>query len=129
MQNVLELVSRILLSAIFLMAGTTKILAYQETARFMELSGVADWLLPFVIVAELGLPILIIIGWHTRLAAVALGSFTVLTALLFHVDFGDQIQVMLFMKNVAMAGGLLLLAVHGAGGFSLDYRNNTRWAN
>ena len=126
MINLLELISRILLSSIFLAAGIIKIIAYPKAAAYMELSGVADWLLPIVIVSELALPIMIMIGWHTRFAAVALGLFTVLTALLFHVDFNEQLQVMMFMKNVAMAGGLLLLAVHGAGSLSIDHARQSK---
>ena len=121
MKNVLELISRILLSTIFLLAGITKIVAYQDAAAYMELAGVADWLLPVVIAGEVVLPILIIVGWYTRISAIALGIFTIVTALLFHVDFSDQMQVIMFLKNVAMAGGLLLLAVHGAGVLSMDH--------
>lgn len=86
----------------------------------MELAGVADWLLPLVIASEILLPVMIMLSWHTRAAAVALGIFTVLTALIFHVDFGDQIQLDMFMKNVTIAGGLFLLSLYGAGMLSID---------
>ncbi len=120
--SIVELVSRILLSAIFLISTVGKMTAYAATQRYMELQGVADWLLPVVVAAEIILPLMVILGWHTRLAAFSLGAFAVLTALLFHIDFGDQIQLVMFMKNVSMAGGFLLLAVHGAGRFSLDHQ-------
>ena len=122
MTNLFEFLSRVLPSAIFLLSSVGKLSDYRGTQQYMELQGVADWLLPVVIVAEMVLPVLVILGWHTRLAALALGAFTVLTALLFHIDFGDQVQFIMFMKNVAIAGGFALLAVHGAGSWSFDAR-------
>lgn len=64
-----ELISRVLLSAIFLISSIWKISDYAATQRYMELQGVSDWLLPIVIVAEILLSVMVILGWHTRLAA------------------------------------------------------------
>jgi putative oxidoreductase len=79
-------------------------------------------LLPLVIATELLGSIAIILGWKTRIVAFLLAGFTLLSALLFHNDFANQIQMVMFLKNVSIAGGFLLLVVHGAGPISLDRR-------
>lgn len=79
-------------------------------------------LLPLVILLEVGGGLAIIAGWQTRIISIALAVFTVVAAVIFHNNFSDQMQMIMFMKNVAIAGGFILLAVHGAGGYSLDSR-------
>ena len=115
-----ELAGRILISLIFVAAGASKITGYAGTQAYMESQGVPGALLPLVILTELGGGILVILGLWTRAAAFALGGFSALAALLFHANFGDQMQQILFMKDFAMAGGFLFLVAHGAGAFSLD---------
>ncbi|MBL4851829.1 MAG: DoxX family protein [Gammaproteobacteria bacterium] len=115
-------IGRVLISLIFIMAGFSKITGYAGTVGYMESQGVPGALLPVVIATELGLGILVLIGWQTRIAAFLLAGFTVLTALFFHADFGDQTQSIMFMKNIAIAGGLLFLVAHGAGILSVDNR-------
>jgi putative oxidoreductase len=66
----------------------------------------------------------IIAGWQTKLVSIALAAFTVVAAVIFHNNFSDQMQMIMFMKNIAIAGGLILLAIHGAGSYSLDSRRN-----
>ena len=122
MSNLLELVGRILLSLIFFTSGLSKIGGYAATQGYMESQGVPGMLLPLVIVLELLAPLLIAVGWQTRLAALALAAFSVAAAVLFHADFGNQMQMIMFMKNISIAGGFLLLAAHGAGAWSLDRR-------
>lgn len=117
-----SVVARVLLAHIFVMAGMNKIVGYAGTQGYMESMGVPGMLLPLVILVEVGAGLAIIIGWQTRLAAFALAGFTVLSALIFHNNLGEQMQMIMFMKNLAIAGGLLLLAEHGAGAFSLDNR-------
>lgn len=117
-----SVVARVLLAHIFVMAGMNKIVGYAGTQGYMESMGVPGMLLPLVILVEVGAGLAIIIGWQTRLAAFALAGFTILSALIFHNNLGDQMQMIMFMKNLAIAGGLLLLAEHGAGAFSLDNR-------
>ena len=105
------------------MAGIGKLGAgYAGTQGYMESMGVPGMLLPLVIALEIGGAILIIAGLFTRMTAVALGAFTVLSAVLFHADFADQMQQIMFMKNLAIAGGFLFLAVGGAGTWSVDAR-------
>jgi len=84
--------------------------------------GVPGGLLPIVISLELGGAIALIVGWQTRVVAFLLAGFAVVSALIFHTHFADQIQMIMFWKNVSIAGGLLLLVVHGAGPLSLDWR-------
>ena len=115
-----DLTARILLSAMFFMAGLSKIGAYAGTQGYMESQGVPGFLLPVVIGVEIIAPVLLVAGWQTRYAAIALAGFTATSALLFHLDFADQIQSIMFMKNMAITGGLLLLATHGAGELSID---------
>jgi putative oxidoreductase len=125
MEKVSQLVARVLLGHIFLLAGVSKISAYEGTQGYMDALGVPGVLLPLVILLEVGGGLAIIAGWKTRWTAIALAAFSVVSAAIFHNNFGDQTQMIMFMKNIAIAGGFLLLAVHGAGAYSLDNRRNT----
>ncbi|MGW8227299.1 MAG: DoxX family protein [Gammaproteobacteria bacterium] len=122
MEKYVNLAGRILLAHIFLLAGVNKITGYSGTQGYMEAMGVPGMLLPLVIILEIGGALALIAGWQTRLAAYALALFSIVSALIFHSNLGDQMQMILFMKNWAMAGGLLVLAANGAGAFSLDNR-------
>ncbi|MCB1691144.1 MAG: DoxX family protein [Pseudomonadales bacterium] len=115
-----ELVSRVFLSALFLMGGLGKIAGYAGTQAYMDSMGVPGALLPLVIALEVGGGIAIVAGLFTRWVAFVLGGFSVISALVFHSNFGDQTQSIMFMKNVAIAGGFGLLFVNGAGAWSLD---------
>ena len=122
MDKYANLAGRILLAHIFLLAGLNKITGYSGTQTYMEAMGVPGMLLPLVILLEVGGALALIVGWQTRWAAYALALFSIVSALIFHSNLSDQIQMILFMKNWAMAGGLLVLAANGAGAFSLDQR-------
>jgi putative oxidoreductase len=117
-----QLTGRILISSIFIMAGINKINGYAGTQGYMESMGVPGALLPLVILLELGGGLALLLGWQTRLAAFLLAGFTVLSAMIFHANFGDQMQSILFMKNLAMAGGLLFLVAGGRHDWSIDAR-------
>ncbi len=117
-----SVIARGLLAHIFILAGMNKIMGYAGTQGYMESMGVPGMLLPLVILVEVGAGLAVLVGWQTRLAAYALAGFTVVSAVIFHSNLGDQTQMIMFMKNFAIAGGLLLLAEHGAGAFSLDKR-------
>jgi putative oxidoreductase len=115
------LAGRVLLAAIFLLSGFGKLGAgYAATQGYMEAMGVPGALLPLVILAELAGGLAILAGVLTRWAAWGLALFTLASAILFHAEFGDQNQMIHFLKNLALAGGLLLLATHGAGRWSFD---------
>ena len=114
--------ARILLALIFILAGINKISGYEGTQGYMEAFGIPGMLLPLVILTEVGLGTFIVIGFQTRLAAFLLAGFTLISALIFHHNFDDQVQFLFFMKNLAIAGGFLALMVAGAGPLSLDNR-------
>ena len=124
MEKISQLIARVLLGHIFLLAGLSKIGAYEGTQGYMDAMGVPGALLPLVILLEVGGGLAIIGGWKTQWTAITLAVFSVISAAIFHNNFGDQIQMIMFMKNIAIAGGFLLLAVHGAGAYSLDNRRN-----
>jgi len=120
-----ELIGRLLLAQIFLMAGIHKITAYAGTQGYMEAMGVPGMLLPLVILLEVGGGLMLILGWKARWAATAMGIFSLAAAAIFHHNFTDQMQMIMFMKNLSIAGGMFVLAVHGAGVLSLDGRSRT----
>ncbi|MCK5386537.1 MAG: DoxX family protein [Gammaproteobacteria bacterium] len=117
-----SVVARILLAHIFVLAGMNKIMGYAGTQGYMEMMGVPGMLLPLVIILELGGGLALVAGWQARWVAFALAGFSVISALIFHNNLADQVQMIMFMKNLAIAGGLLLIAEHGAGAYSLDNR-------
>jgi putative oxidoreductase len=119
--NTSSLAGRVLLSAIFISAGVSKLGAgYAGTQGYMESMGISGALLPLVIVTEIMAGLAVLLGFKTRVAALVLAGFSLLAAVLFHFDFSDQMQSILFMKNLAIAGGLLTLVAHGSGAFAID---------
>ncbi|MGH8050380.1 MAG: DoxX family protein [Arenimonas sp.] len=119
-----ELAGRILLSTLFLLSGAGKITAYAATAGYMTSVGVPGAVLPLVIALEVIGALAIMLGWHTRKVAFVLAGFTLATGVLFHNNFADQIQMIMFLKNVSITGAFLLLVANGAGRFSLDARKS-----
>ncbi len=114
---------RFLISLIFVTSGLSKLASFSGTQAYMESAGVPGVLLPAVIAIELLGGLAIILGWHTRIAAFLLAGFSLLSAVLFHADFGDQIQMVMFMKNLGLAGGFLMMVALGAGPWSIDNRS------
>jgi len=125
MEKLSTFAGRILMAQIFLLAGISKISAYEGTQGYMESVGVPGMLLPLVIALEIGGGLALIIGWKARWAAAALAGFSIVSALIFHNNFADQMQMIMFMKNFAIAGGLMFLVAHGAGAFSFDNASQT----
>ena len=121
MNQVIELAGRLFLGHIFLLAGLNKLgEGYAGTAGYMESMGVPAGLLPLVIATEIVAGLMVIVGFKVKWAAYALVGFTVVASVVFHSNLADQMQMILFMKNLSIMGGLLLLSVHGAGRFSID---------
>ena len=120
MANIADLIGRILISALFLLNGIFKISNYDGTIGWMESFGMPGILLIPAIILEIAGPVLIIIGYKTKLAAGLLSLFCIATAFIFHNDFANQMQLTSFLKNIALAGGFLILFVNGAKGLSLD---------
>lgn len=121
-QNLALLAGRIMLSTMYITAGYSKLMGFSSggTQKFMESAGVPGVLLPLVILTELGFGLMVLVGFKTRFAAFMLAGFTIVAALLFHFKLADQMQALLFWKNVAVTGGFLALMVAGAGAFSVD---------
>ena len=118
-----ELAGRILLASLFLLSGLSKLGGgYAGAAGYMQAVGLPTALLPLVIALEVLGAAAIIVGFQTRLVAFLLAGFSLVSALIFHSHFGDQIQMIMFLKNVSIAGGFLLLVANGAGPLSLDRR-------
>ncbi|AZC32199.1 DoxX family protein [Pseudomonas chlororaphis] len=120
----ISLIGRVLLSAIFILSGFSKVAAPAAMVGYIQSVGLPfpQLALGIAIAVELGGGLLLIAGYRTRLVALGLAVFSVATALAFHNNLGDQNQFIHFFKNIAMAGGLLQVVAYGAGRFSLDAR-------
>lgn len=117
-----ELGGRILLASLFLISGLAKISGYGATAGYMASMGVSPALLPIVIATEVLGSVAVIVGWRTRIAAFLLAGFTLIAGGIFHNNFADQTQLIMFLKDIAITGALLMLVANGAGPLSLDRR-------
>ena len=113
MANFFDLLGRIFISSIFLLSSYNKIFNYSGTISWMEGFGIPGFFLAPAIILEIILPILIIVGYKTQLSASLLAMFCIATALIFHLDFSDQIQTIQLLKNFGLAGGFLFIAIHG----------------
>lgn len=120
LQRAAQPAGRVLLASLFLAAGLGKITGYAATAGYMQAMGVPGFLLPLVIALEVGGGLALILGWQARLSAFLLAGFSLVSALIFHANLADPVQQVMFLKNVSIAGGLLLVVAHGAGAWSLD---------
>jgi putative oxidoreductase len=118
--NLTDLAGRVLLGLLFLLSGLGKLAAYSATAAFMSSARVPGALLPAVITTEVIGALATMLGWKTRIFAVLLAGFSLLTAIVFHHNFADQMQMIEFLKDVSIAGGFLLLVAKGAGRLSID---------
>lgn len=124
MNNLLLLVGRVLLAAIFILAGLGKFADIAGTAGYIGSVGLpAPTLLAWLSgVFEVVTGLAVLVGFRTREAAWALTAFSVVAALIFHNNLGDQMQMVMFLKNIAIAGGFLALIVAGAGAYAVDAR-------
>ena len=121
MNDLYTLLGRAGLSLIFILSGIAKVgTGYAGTQTYMEAMGVPGALLPLVILLEIVGGVAILAGALTRWTAVGLAIFSAASAFLFHFDLADKGQFINFMKNIAITGGFLVLAAHGAGRFSID---------
>lgn len=111
---------------IFIFSGFTKITGYAATQGYMESMGVLGMLLPLVIAVELLGGIAILLGFKARLVAILMAGFSIVSALLFHQFWIDESQMNPFMKNIAMAGGFLMIFAHGPGAYSIDNSHTRR---
>jgi putative oxidoreductase len=121
-KSYVDVVGRVLIAAVFVLSGWGKVAAYAGTQTYMQHAGVPGGLLPLVILLELGGGIAIVIGLYTRPVALLLAGFSLLAGLLFHAGSADQMQQIMFLKNLGLAGGFLFLVANGAGRLSVDAR-------
>lgn len=121
-RNLISLISRVLISALFLMSGVNKILHPVATQEYMASYGMplTGLFMLAAIVVELGGGLSVLLGYKARWGATALAIFLVPATLIFHTNFGDQIQTIMFMKNLAILGGLLMIIQYGSGRIALD---------
>lgn len=112
--------ARMLMALIFILSGLSKIGAADAIRGYMEAMHVPGFLLWPTIIFEIAAGLFVVLGYRTRVVAVMLAGFCVVTAAVFHNQFADQIQMIMFLKNIAMTGGFVLLASVGPGRYSLD---------
>jgi putative oxidoreductase len=122
MQNLAMLMGRVLLAAMFFWTGYGRLMSLTSIHNYVADWGVPGALKPVLVAWEIGAGLLLLTGFHTRAAAVALAVFCVLSGFLVHLHDGDEIQLIDFMKNMALTGGFLYVAACGAGSYSLDAR-------
>ncbi|MDU8925986.1 DoxX family protein [Alisedimentitalea sp. MJ-SS2] len=125
-------IGRFMLALIFIMAGAQKITGYAGTQAYMDMMGVPGALLPLVILTELGGGIALLLGWQVRIVAFLLAGFTLLSGLVFHFlpslgmeGMEAQTQMISFMKNVSIAGGMMMIVALGSGAYSIGNRRTS----
>tara|TARA_B100000963_G_C22307706_1_gene528620 strand:- start:227 stop:613 length:387 start_codon:yes stop_codon:yes gene_type:complete len=120
MSNVLDLIGRILISALFLISAYNKIFNLDGSMGWMEGFGVPGFLIFPAIAIEIILPVLVIVGYQARMAAGILAIFCLATAFIFHSNFSDQTQFISFLKNIGLAGGFLFIVANGTKDWAFD---------
>lgn len=123
MVALIQPLARCMLALIFIIAGLSKMLDLAGTSAYMSATGVSSALLWPSILLEIIGGILLVLGYKTTLVASVLAIFSIVTAVFFHSDFANQIQMILFLKNISIAGGLLLLATARTTSYSLDRKH------
>jgi len=119
--NFVEALGRVFLSTLFLYESVRKYFYQFETIEYMENFGVPEFLFYPSLIFELIIPILLIIGFKTRIAAASMFIFTLLVSIIFHSDFTNNMQIMAFLKNLSISGGFLIIASYESKKFTLDY--------
>ena len=118
---ILEFFGRVLLSLLFLIEGFGKISMQENVIMYMEDYGVPGILFAPATVLEILFPILLIAGYRTKWAAAVMALFTFAVAIIFHSDFSEGMQMIFFLKDIAIAGGFMIIVAYGPGKISLDY--------
>ena len=119
--HIVELIGRIFLSALFLIEGVGKLVTQEQVITYMEDYGVPGILFIPAVVVEILFPLLLIVGYKTRLAALVMSLFTLTVAIIFHTDFSNGMQLVFFLKDLAIAGGFMIIIAYGSNKFSLDH--------
>jgi len=124
--HIIEVLGRILLSSLFLIEGVRKFFFQEETIMYMEEYGVPEILFFPSLILEILFPILLIIGYKTRISALIMALFTLTVAIIFHTDFQNQMELIIFLKDIAIAGGFLIIAANKPKICSIDYMLKSR---
>ena len=124
--HIIEVLGRILLSSLFLIEGIRKFFFQEETIMYMEEYGVPEILFFPSLILEILFPILLIIGYKTRISALIMALFTLTVAIIFHTDFQNQMELIIFLKDIAIAGGFLIIAANDPKICSIDYMLKSR---
>ena len=119
--HIIEALGRIFLSILFLIEGIRKFFFQEETIMYMEEYGVPEILFFPSLTLEIVFPILLIVGYKTRISALIMALFTLTVAIIFHTDFQNQIELIFFLKDIAIAGGFLIIAANEPKICSIDY--------
>ena len=119
--HIVELIGRVFLSALFLIEGVGKLFTQEQVIMYMEDYGVPGVLFIPTVVLEILFPLLLIVGYKTRLAALVMSLFTLTVTIIFHTDFSDGMQLVFFLKDLAIAGGFMIIITYGSNKFSLDH--------
>ena len=122
--HIADILGRIFLSTIFLIEGIRKLFFREQTIEFMEDYGVPGILFIPSVIVEILFPLLIIIGYKTKLASLVMILFILTVTIIFHTDFSNEIQLIAFLKNIAIAGGFLIIFARSTGKYSIDYKIN-----
>jgi len=118
---IVEFIGRIFLSLLFLIEGIGKISIQEDVIMYMEDYGVPGILFLPALVLEILFPLLLIVGYKTKWTASIMALFTFTVAIIFHTDFSESMQLMLFLKDIAIAGGFMIIIAYGPSKISLDY--------
>ena len=119
--HIVEFLGRVLLSTLFLVEGIGKISMQEDVIMYMEDYGVPGILFVPATILEILFPLLLIIGYRTKWSASVMAFFTFTVAIIFHTNFSEGMQMMLFLKDIAIAGGFMIIIVYGPGKISLDH--------
>ena len=123
---IIEFIGRVLLSALFLIEGLGKISLREDVVMYMEDYGVPGMLFVPATFLEILFPLFLIVGYKTKWAASIMALFTFVVAIIFHTDFSEGMQMVFFLKDIAIAGGFMIIVAYGPNKISLDYYFNSK---
>ena len=124
--HIVEIFGRIFISALFLIEAVRKFFNPDISMMYMSDHGVPEFLFYPSIAFEIIIPLLLIVGYKTKWAASVMALFTFAVAIIFHTDFSDGMQMIFFLKDLAIAGGFMIIVAYGPGKISLDHYLNSK---
>ena len=124
--HIVEFLGRVLLSILFLVEGIGKISLQEDVIMYMDDYGVPEILFAPAVILETLFPLLLIVGYKTKWAASIMALFTIAVAVIFHTDFNEGMEMILFLKDISIAGGFMIVIAYGPGKLSLDHYLNSK---